>query len=132
MSLARFAAAADKEVDADAEARKQLVGVWKGSVENGAKGHELTFTVDDIAGLQDGKKDLGAGTFTLDLSKTPCCMDAKGTKRPQDGKTYLGIYSLEGDTLKWCVAASGKDRPTKFATGNGNFCLVLQRQKKEK
>ena len=65
----------------------------------------------------------------LDLTKKPRRMDATYTKGSEKGKTYLGIYSLEGDTLKWCVNVSQDERPAKFATGGSNFLLILKRQK---
>lgn len=43
-----------------------------------------------------------------------------------------GIYKLDGDVLTICLAASGKDRPTEFAStpGNGAELRVYQRAKK--
>ena len=112
----------------DGEARKELAGVWEGRVDEGATGHQLTFTPDHIAGKQD-EKYLGEGGFKLDLLKQPRWMDATGTKGPQRGRRYLGIYALDGDTLKWCVSTPGNERPTEFATKNGQFLLILKRQK---
>ena len=54
----------------------------------------------------------------LDASQT----NARGRK---DG--WVGIYSLEGDTLKWCV--SKKTRPATFETVKGQFLLILKRVK---
>ena len=113
----------------DGEARKELAGVWDGRVDEGATGHQLTFTPDHIAGKQDEKQYLGEGGFKLDLLKQPRWMDATGTKGPQRGRRYLGIYALDGDTLKWCVSTPGNERPTEFATKNGQFLLILKRQK---
>ena len=113
----------------DAEARKELVGVWEGRVDEGATGHQLTFTQDRIAGKQDEKQYLGEGGFKLDLMKQPRWLDATGTKGPQRGRRYLGIYTLDGDTLQWCVSSPGNERPTEFATKNGQFLLILKRQK---
>jgi uncharacterized protein (TIGR03067 family) len=114
--------------DADTEARKQLAGVWKGRVDQGATGHVLTFTTSSITGNRGENQDLGEGSFKLDLTKRPWKMDASQTKGPRRGKTYLGIYSLEGDTLKWCVSTPGNERPTEFATEGSNFLLLLKRQ----
>lgn len=112
----------------DAEVREKLVGVWKGRVLDGATGHELTFTSDSISGLKDGTRELGKGSFTLDLTTKPWTMDAVEIKEDgKTGRTWLGIVSLERNSLKWCVGA--KARPAKFATGDGSFYLVLKRQK---
>jgi uncharacterized protein (TIGR03067 family) len=127
IAVAQCAVAAESEADA----RKELVGVWKGRVDEGATGHVLTITSAIIKGTKDGKQNLGTGKFKLDLTTKPWCMDATGTKGPQKGRTYLGIYSLEGDTLKWCVGLPGGDRPTEFTTKDGQFLLILKRQKEQ-
>lgn len=125
IAVTQFAVAADDDV----EARKKLVGVWKGRVDRGAKGHELTFTTKQIVGKKDKNQDLGEGTFKLDLKKKPLQMDATESKGSRKGKVYLGIYSLKGDTLRWCVSTPGKKRPTKFVTEGSQFLLILKRQK---
>jgi uncharacterized protein (TIGR03067 family) len=56
------------------------------------------------------------GTVTRDPSKSPKTMDIKGTKGPNNGKTFLVIYELKGDDLRVCYDLSGKSRPTEFAT----------------
>ena len=112
----------------DAEARKELAGTWKGRVDEGATGHVLTITTSHITATRDGKQDLGAGTIKLDLATKPWRMDATRTKGSPRGRTYMGIYSLEGDTLKWCVSLPGGKRPRDFATRDGQFLLILKRQ----
>ncbi len=112
----------------DAQTRKSLVGVWKGRVLDGATGHQLTFTTKTISGLKDGSRELGKGTFKLDLTKKPWTMNAVEIKDGKEGRNWFGIVVLEKNTLKWCV--STKAQPTKFATGSGNFSLLLTRQKK--
>ena len=114
--------------DGDAKARQELVGTWRGRVVDGAKGHVLTISVELIQGKR-GRQKLGEGSFTLDTSANPCRLDATKLKsrRPE---TYLGIYSLEGDTLKWCVGTPGRPRPTEFRTGGSQFYLLLKREKK--
>jgi len=112
----------------DAEVRKNLVGVWKGRVQDGATGHEITFATDSISGVKDGTRDLGKGSFKLDLTTKPWTMDAVEIKKGgKKGRNWPGIFVLKEDSLKWCVGVKG--RPAKFATGDGNFCLVLKRQK---
>jgi uncharacterized protein (TIGR03067 family) len=123
--VAQLAVAADQ----DAEARKSLVGTWNGRVDEGATGHRIVFAADGIRGTKDEKRDLGEGTFKLDLTQKPSQMDATGVKGSVKGKTYLGIYALDGDTLKWCVSLPGNERPTEFATKGSQFLLILKRQK---
>ena len=125
IAVAQFVVAADD----NAEARKKLVGTWKGGVEDGAQGHVLTITPDLVSCITikgDKESKIGGGTVKLDLSKKPWRMDATGTQGGQKGRSWFGIYSLEGDTLKYCV--NSKQAPTEFNTGDGNFCLVLKRQ----
>ena len=115
---------------AGAKANRDLVGVWKGHVEDGATGHILTFTATHVSGKRV-TDDLGEGTFVLDRTKKPWVLDATCTRGTDRGSTYLGICLLKGDTLKWCVSTPGSARPTKFATAGSAFCLVLKRQKKK-
>jgi len=46
-------------------------------------------------------KDLVAG----DPTKKPKAIDYMMTEGPTKGKTHLGIYELDGDTVKFCFAA---------------------------
>ncbi len=126
IAMAQLSMAADDE----ATARKNLTGVWAGGVENGAQGHVLTIKTDIVTCVRkrgDKVTDIGGGTVKLDLSKKPWKMDGTGTLGKQQGRSYFGIYSLKGDTLRWCV--NSKQPPSEFKTGNGNFFLVLKRQK---
>lgn len=44
-------------------------------------------------------------------------------------KTVKGIYSLDGDTLKLCLAEPEGPRPMEFTSANGQFLIVLKRAK---
>lgn len=120
-------------------ARAKLAGLWAGYAVEG-KGEkpdqgpvklELVITNDLIKATQFKGKDpldLGEGTFVLDLAKSPGNLDAtKKTDNPNRKETWVGIYQLDGDTLKWCVGR--KARPTEFATGQGAFLIILKRKK---
>jgi hypothetical protein len=65
----------------------------------------------------------------LDPAKTPKTVDASIVRGPQKGEVLLGIYSLEGDTLKVCLQMSGQERPTEFTAqaGSGRLYLVSKR-----
>ena len=100
---------------------------WKGGVLNGAQGHVLVFKGKGVAATQNAN-DLGAGNLVLDSSKKPWTLDAKGTKGGHKGQDRLGILTIDGDSLKWCVSL-GKNRPADFKTGGQNFCLSLKKKK---
>ena len=123
--LAQLAVAADD----DTTARKDLAGTWKGRVYKGATGHKLDITTTRIVGTKDEKHDLGEASFKLDLTKKPPWMDATRTKGREKGQTYLGIYSVQGEILRWCVSTPGNRRPSRFATKGSQFYLVLKREK---
>jgi uncharacterized protein (TIGR03067 family) len=126
------------EEDGEAKARKELVGTWKGFAVEG-KGEtpdrgpvklELRISERTIKGLElkGGKVvDHGEGTYVLDLTKSPRHLDASKTNERGRKEEYVGIYSVEGDTLKWCVSRR-KTRPTDFQTGDGGYLLILRRQ----
>jgi uncharacterized protein (TIGR03067 family) len=42
----------------------------------------------------------------------------------KDGQTIRGIYELDGDTLRSCVAGVGKERPTRFSGEKGSGCTL--------
>jgi uncharacterized protein (TIGR03067 family) len=54
-------------------------------------------------------------------------MDAVYTEGRNQGQVCLGIYQMEGDTLRWCVSNRNGQRPVDFATGQGNWLMVLQK-----
>jgi len=58
--------------------------------------------------------------FTIDPAKKPKAIDYDMTEGPTKGKKHLGIYELDGDTVKFCFAAPGKDRPTDFTSKEGS------------
>src|SRR5262245_38374045 len=49
--------------------------------------------------------------FSIDPGKKPKAIDYMMTEGPTKGKTHLGIYEFDGDTVKFCFAAPGGDRP---------------------
>jgi len=83
----------------------------------GAK-HNVFFGEENVA------KDI---PFTIDPTKNPKTV----TDHLPDGKEIQGIYDLEGDTLKSCVAPIGKDRPTEFASkpGTGHTLRLFKKAK---
>src|SRR5215212_9230936 len=89
----------------------------------------ITFDGDKFT-VKGGDAVLQAGTQTLDPAKKPKAVDAMVTEGEGKGTTMLGIYELDGDTLKACFDTAGKKRPTEFKTaaGSGHMLLVMKRE----
>jgi len=126
--------------DAIKKEMKQLEGEWsmmsgeangfsmpKETVDRGkrvAKNGETTITI--------GGQVYFKAKISIDPSKKPKAIDYAMTEGPTKGKTHLGIYELDGDTVKFCFAAPGKDRPTEFTAKEGSerTLSVWKRDKK--
>jgi len=61
-----------------------------------------------------------AGTLELDSSALPRRLDMKFDAGPEKGNTNLGIYELDGDTWKMCLAMRGSVRPATFDSSSGS------------
>src|SRR5262249_44722265 len=71
------------------------------------------------------------GTVTYDDTADPKEMESKGREGPNNGKTFLEIYELDGDKLKICYDLSGKSRPAEFKTkADTKLFLVTYERKK--
>lgn len=68
------------------------------------------------------------GFFKLDPTQDPKAIDYTDTHGTDAGKTFLGIYSLEGDKLIFCAASEGQTRPTEFKTKSGEVLRINQRE----
>jgi uncharacterized protein (TIGR03067 family) len=123
----------------DQQERKKFVGTWKGFAvegkgENPDRGPvklELRITEKTIKGLEfkgTNVVDHGEGEFALDLAQNPKLLDAWKSNERGRKQNYVGIYTLEGDTFKWCVSPQ-KVRPETFETKKGQFLLIFKRQK---
>jgi uncharacterized protein (TIGR03067 family) len=76
----------------------------------------LTFAGDKFT-VKSGDKVFGQGTFKIDPGKDPRTIDTRWTEGDNKGKTEVGIYKVEGDTLTTCFAEAGTDkRPTSFTS----------------
>lgn len=134
VTLAVFSARADDARDD----LKALQGTWElvyfegdgkeVKVRNGTKaiitGHKSVIKVGD--------KVIAAGTFKLDPRKKPKAVDMTYTQGRDKGKTFKGIYQLDGNKVKFCRAGSPEDeRPNEFKTKGGSraFVSVYRRAK---
>ena len=125
--------------DQEETERRNFVGVWKGFTvegrgerpDRGPVKLELRITEKSMKGLEfkgTNVVDHGQGEYALDLRQNPRFLDAWKTNERGRKQSYVGIYTLEDDTLKWCVSPQ-KVRPVTFETKKGQFLLILKRQK---
>jgi uncharacterized protein (TIGR03067 family) len=80
-----------------------------------------------IKGSRFSSLGMGAvyeGTLELDASAKPARIDMKFDKGPEKGNTNLGIYQLDGDSWKLCLATRGTVRPATFASAPGSGIAV--------
>lgn len=114
----------------------RLDGLWRGWLVNGRGENpnagqmqmELRIEGNQIVGREVGTHrtsgPLGGGTFQI---TGPGQIDALGTSGPQAGKRFLGIFQVEGDTLRYCSANVNQPRPRDFATAGPNYLMILHR-----
>jgi uncharacterized protein (TIGR03067 family) len=132
-------APADDKADLEKEVRK-FQGTWTiESSETGGtpippgelKGLIVIFEGDKHT-VKTGDEVIQVGTQKLDPSKSPKAIDVTMTEGPNKGAVMLGIYEIDGDTLRVCFDPRGKKRPTEFksAPGSENFVNVHKRVKK--
>jgi uncharacterized protein (TIGR03067 family) len=81
--------------------------------------------------IKVGDRVVARGIFTIDSTKTPKEIDILDESGVKNDKTKLGIYELNGDTYKFCLAPAGKPRPTEFTSkeGSGHSLGVNKREK---
>jgi len=138
--------------DAGEKGVEQLEGAWKVvSLTSGAEGDAPQEMIQDMIVLIKGDKwtaisggqaseenfklDTTKNPKTIDLTKTPIVgvvSDRKHPDRPEVNKEILpGIYDLDGDRLRICLANPGEKRPSQFPgkPQAGLVVLVLDRDK---
>src|SRR5262245_28627097 len=122
---------------APAQNAPAIQGAWTVvSAERDAKpttevaGHRLTLSGDTFT-IQHEGHTLYRGTYTTDGSRKPVTIDFVHTEGKLKGKTWKGIYRIDGDQLKICDNAVDmtKPRPADFSTktNSGYICIVFKR-----
>jgi uncharacterized protein (TIGR03067 family) len=131
-------AANEEAVAKDLQAFK---GTWRLSSkeEDGKKFSEEE--IKDVIGTIDGSgkvsvrrgdKVINEGTVKLDPTNKPKTIDVTFTGGERKGQRVLGIYEIDGDAFRICVARPGDERPAEFSAkaGSGRILVVYQREKK--
>jgi RNA polymerase sigma factor (sigma-70 family) len=114
---------------------QKILGTWAlvSGEEGGQKAPPERLKDATVTFAEGGKLTVKMGerdqefTFKLDPAKKPKEFSATNDQ----GRTLLGIYKLEGDTLTVCFDRSG-ERPAEFASKEGTTVVldVLKREKK--
>lgn len=111
--------------------RDKLLGQWtamSGETSGGA------FKPDDLKNTSlnadselwlYGKANIKGGQFALNPGQKPKTIDVTAWNGVAEGPTVLGIYELDGDTLRLCWAESGKPRPAEFAASGKDGVTLM-------
>ncbi len=63
---------------------------------------------------------VATGVIRLDSGKSPKEIDILDESGTNNEKSQLGIYQLDGDIYRYCLAPAGKPRPKEFASPEGS------------
>ncbi|MCU0705749.1 MAG: TIGR03067 domain-containing protein [Fimbriiglobus sp.] len=119
---------------AAADDKTPLEGKWTinsltrdGKADDGMKGATRVHEADKyiITPPKDSKAPTTEGTFTVDAAKKT--IDMKPSSGNFKGKTLLGVYKLDGDTLT--IAFHESERPTGFESKEGSKVVVAVMKK---
>jgi uncharacterized protein (TIGR03067 family) len=135
-----FATAGAQDNEAVTRDKAQLQGTWamiSGERDGEAfpaeflKNSERVVKDDETTVTVHGQLFMKA-KFSLDPSKSPKTIDYSINGGPYAELTMFGIYELDGDQVKFCLATPGKERPASFATkpDDGQTTTVWKRETK--
>jgi uncharacterized protein (TIGR03067 family) len=133
-----FLTAADEPKEDAKKELEKFKGTWQitSTEREGQKTDDLNksklIVTGDTFAVHENGLDLFKGTVKLDLSKRPKTIDWMIASGDGKGQTALGIYTLDGDDLKFCWGQPGKERPAGFTTkaGSRDMVVVLKRENK--
>jgi RNA polymerase sigma factor (sigma-70 family) len=120
--------------------KEHLQGPWllvssqgPGRLPNDVVREDVVVIKDDVETITTPNGDNYELTFKLDESKKLREIDELLVKPEKGVGPYLGIYAIEGDTVKFCFSNPGEKRPTEFTgkLGTGWTLTVLKRKPKE-
>jgi uncharacterized protein (TIGR03067 family) len=82
--------------------------------------------------VRHGDKVFNEGTVKLDPTKKPRAIDVTFIEGERKGQMVLGIYEIEDDAFRVCVARPGDERPAEFSAkaGSGRTLITYRREKK--
>jgi uncharacterized protein (TIGR03067 family) len=90
------------------------------------------FTKDTMTMKMPGD-EIKLGKYTINSNKKPLELDIVRQDGDQKGMTIKGIFSMDGDTLKICLAeAPAVDRPKEFKVMKGEKFVYMELLRKKK
>ena len=114
---------------------RQVSGEADGKTVSAEAMNETVMTRDEAGRvvLRRGDKVIFEATVKrIDSGTKPKMIDTEITAGADKGKTAVGIYEVDGDTLRLCVPLAGNARPTDFSGKAGSRCIlsVFEREKR--
>jgi uncharacterized protein (TIGR03067 family) len=130
LACAQLARAADKDLQGTWTATKAQ---RDGRAATDLVGHTLLFSGDRFEIQSKDRKSLYSGTVQVEANTKPAVIDFQHAEGGLKGKTWKGIYVLDGETLTICDNAENLDaaRPSEFAaqSGSGYVLVTFNRAK---
>jgi uncharacterized protein (TIGR03067 family) len=134
------AADGDAKDEAVAKDLQAFKGTWRLSSREVDGKKDSDEWVKDVIATNDGSgtfsvrrgdKVIDEATVKLDPTQNPKTIDVTFTEGEHKGKTVLGIYEIEGDAFRVCVARPADERPSEFSAkaGSGRTLIVYKREK---
>jgi uncharacterized protein (TIGR03067 family) len=131
----------DAKEEAVAKDLQAFKGTWRlssrevdGKKDSDEEIKDVIMTNDGSAPItvRRGDKVIAEATVKLDPAANPKAIDVTFTEGVHKGKTVLGIYEIEGDAFRVCVARPGDERPSEFSAkaGSGRTLVAYKREKK--
>ena len=85
----------------------------------------LVLTADRFRTQRGDEEVLFDSTYRLDSGHDPKQIEMTGTEGEAAGRQALGIYALEGDTLRICYTMPGAERPKEFESKPGSKAFLV-------
>ena len=114
--------------------KDKIEGTWivvattrNGKPNNEIKGEKISFKDGMVTVTSKNKEE--KATYKVNTSKKPNEIDFT----PEGDKgTALGIYAVEGDTLKICFTKPDNPRPTEFSAKEGSAAMLIELKREKK
>lgn len=126
-----FLAGHSLQAQSTGDDRRDIVGVWRGSIPGDPPDSiEVTFTPIRIINRDPRTgQTIDGAIYAIDPVRHE--INARRVDRFGQLRQFQGIYSLEGDTLRWCMSRYTMRRPTTLENrpDRDQYLMELRRQR---